>query len=139
MSQLFKFKKNEKGQTIVEFAIILPILLIVVMGIIQFGLIFLGFATISNAAREGARVGIVQPTYDDAKSAAIIKVNEAFDATPTVTKDGDPVFSSLVDFRRGNSFRVTVSGKVDIIVPLLGSVFPSGEVSISRTSTMRIE
>ena len=50
---------NRKGTAMVELAIILPLLLIVLFGIIEFGLILYDKAVITNASREGARAGIV--------------------------------------------------------------------------------
>jgi len=50
---------NKNGTAIVEFAIVLPILLILVFGIIEFSLVLYDKAMITNASREGARAGIV--------------------------------------------------------------------------------
>ena len=46
---------GEKGQTVVEVAIVLPILLVILLGIIDFGRVFYAAVTISNASRVGAR------------------------------------------------------------------------------------
>ena len=51
--------QHQKGTAIVEFAIVLPLLLILVIGIIEFGFIFYDQAVVTNASREGARTGIV--------------------------------------------------------------------------------
>ena len=51
--------RSQKGAAMVEFAIVLPLLLIMVFGIIEFGLILYDKAMITNASREGARAGIV--------------------------------------------------------------------------------
>ncbi len=51
--------KHQSGQSIVEFAFVLPLLLLVVFGIIEFGLVLFNKAVITNASREGARAGIV--------------------------------------------------------------------------------
>ncbi|RII27808.1 MAG: hypothetical protein CXR31_06160 [Geobacter sp.] len=55
---------NSKGQTIVETAIILPILLILVLGIFEFGRAMYVKNTLNNAARAGARAAVVLPLYD---------------------------------------------------------------------------
>jgi Flp pilus assembly protein TadG len=47
------------GQAIIEFAFVLPLLCIIVLGIIEFGVLFYDKAVITNASREGARAGIV--------------------------------------------------------------------------------
>ena len=59
-SNTMKKRINEKGTGLVEFAIILPVLLMLVFGIIEFGLLLFNRQIITNASREGARAGIVQ-------------------------------------------------------------------------------
>lgn len=51
--------KNQKGVAAVEFAIILPLLILILFGIIEFSLMLYNKAMLTNASREGARVGIV--------------------------------------------------------------------------------
>ena len=51
--------KNQKGASAVEFAIILPLLLVLIFGIIESSIFFYNKAMITNASREGARAGIV--------------------------------------------------------------------------------
>lgn len=53
----------ERGQSIVEFALVLTPLMLILMGIIQFGFIFNSYVTIANATREAAREGSVY-VYD---------------------------------------------------------------------------
>lgn len=53
---------GQRGASAVEFAIILPILSLLVIGIIDFGLLLYNKAVLTNASREGARAGIVQST-----------------------------------------------------------------------------
>ena len=55
---------GEEGQNLVEFALLLPILLYILMGIIQFGLIFAVYVTINNSVREAARWGSIY-VYDN--------------------------------------------------------------------------
>ena len=50
---------NQKGATAVEFAIVLSLLITLIFGIIEFGLFIFNRQVITNAAREGARYGIV--------------------------------------------------------------------------------
>lgn len=54
-----RFKKNESGVSLIEFALVLPLLLALVLGIIEFGWLFNGYITITGAAREGARFAVV--------------------------------------------------------------------------------
>ncbi len=55
-------RKGERGQAIVELALTLPLLLLVLLGIFDFGLMFQRFEVVTNAAREGARVAVL-PDY----------------------------------------------------------------------------
>ena len=61
--------RNQKGAAAVEFAIVLSLLLLLVFGIIEFGLLLYDKAVLTNASREGARFGIVlrTPRYTDAE------------------------------------------------------------------------
>lgn len=56
---------GESGAELIEFALVLPLLLLVVLGIIDFGFLFQRYQVITNAAREGARVAVL-PGYADA-------------------------------------------------------------------------
>jgi len=51
---------DERGVAAAEFALLLPALLLILLGIIEFGMIMYGREVVTNAAREGARAGIVQ-------------------------------------------------------------------------------
>ena len=51
--------KNQDGATVVEFALIAPLLFLLIFGIIEFGLLLFNKHVITNACREGARAGIV--------------------------------------------------------------------------------
>lgn len=53
---------NERGASAVEFALLLPLLMLILFGIIEFGLALYQQAVLTNASREGARSGIVQCT-----------------------------------------------------------------------------
>jgi Flp pilus assembly protein TadG len=55
----------ERGAELVEFAFVFPTLLLVMLGIIDFGFLFQRYEVVTNAAREGARVAIL-PGYADA-------------------------------------------------------------------------
>jgi len=53
------FLKQQSGSSAVEFALVLPILVILLFGIVEFGIILYDKAVITNASREGARYGIL--------------------------------------------------------------------------------
>jgi Flp pilus assembly protein TadG len=61
--RLFWRLRQEDGAQLVEFALVLPLLLFVVLGIAEFGIIFQRYEVVTNAAREGARLAVL-PGYD---------------------------------------------------------------------------
>ena len=56
--------QSERGAELVEFALVLPLMLLVMLGIIDFGLLLQRYHVVTNAAREGARVALL-PGYSD--------------------------------------------------------------------------
>lgn len=69
---------SERGAEVIEFALILPLLLLLVFGIVDFGFLFQRYIVVTNAAMEGARVRVL-PGYDDA---------DAIDRTTTYAVEG---------------------------------------------------
>jgi Flp pilus assembly pilin Flp len=55
---------DERGAALVEFALVLPLLLVVIAGIVDFGFVFQRYEVVTNAAREGARIAIL-PGYTE--------------------------------------------------------------------------
>jgi Flp pilus assembly protein TadG len=51
-----------RGQNLVEFSLVLPIMIISMLGILEFGLVYFTRASVENAAREGARYAAIHPT-----------------------------------------------------------------------------
>jgi Flp pilus assembly protein TadG len=62
--------RREDGQAITEFALILPVLVALLLGIIQFGIVFNNYLTITDAARAGARKAAVSRFLGDNGAAA---------------------------------------------------------------------
>ena len=60
---VFRRLRCDKGAELIEFALVFPLLLLVVFGIMDFGLLFQRYETVTNAAREGARVAVL-PGYN---------------------------------------------------------------------------
>ena len=59
MKNIYSPIRNSKGQSLVETALVLPLLLLIVFGTIEFGRVFNAYLVVSNASREGARAAAV--------------------------------------------------------------------------------
>jgi Flp pilus assembly protein TadG len=73
MAPLKTLRRGEEGQAIIEMALTLPLLLLVVLGMFDFGLLFQRFEVVTNAAREGARLAVLTGQYStsDAQTRAL--------------------------------------------------------------------
>lgn len=54
-------RNRTRGQSLVEFALVLPIFLVLLSGMVDFGMALYTNITLMNATREGARLGIITP------------------------------------------------------------------------------
>ncbi len=121
--------KNEKGASAVEFALILPILIMLVFGIFQFGIAYNNYIALTHAAREGARLAAVNMDED-----IVWFENRVRESAPSVTIES--IILSGEDGDIGEPVEVTVTGEVlNIVIPLVGS-WP---VQLSSTATLRLE
>lgn len=116
-----------------EFALVLPLLIILLMGIFEFGRIFSSYVMITNAAREGAR-NVVVGRDDSQVSADILNMAGALDVG-NVTVVINPGGESRV---RGSSVTVEVAGELEIITPVIGKFMPN-PFPVMAVSTMRME
>lgn len=58
-------RKRRRGAVVVEFAVIAPLLIMILMGIMEYGYVFLVQQSLTNAAREGCRIAVLQSTTSD--------------------------------------------------------------------------
>lgn len=74
-------RKKQKGQGLVEFALVLPFLLVLVVGIVEMGVILNRQITVVNAAREGARFGAYGAEPDAVYAQTLLATSQMFDFT----------------------------------------------------------
>lgn len=134
------FGRDQGGQALAEFALVLPVLLILVIGIIEFGRAWNARQVITDAAREGARLAVVaDPTVDQATVDTRIRAalgRAGLDAqTATITLDaarwrltGDVMTVSVMV-----PYRFTFLG------PLMGLLAGNDRVTLTGTAVMRNE
>ena len=129
-------KKREKGQSAVEFALVLPILLLIVCGILDFGWLFYNQLSVENACREGARVGCVnaQDAHLDQivtdKVEAILPKNlKSVVVDSKLTNPTSPLEGDL---------KVNVKAEMNTLTPVLGVIFGKTK-ELSYTVTIKTE
>ena len=108
---------SERGAQMVEFALIAPLLLLIIGGIADFGFLFQSFEVTTNAAREGARVAVL-PGYDadgddDGQPDAVVaRVNQYIQNSNLLGAHTTDVSAETIDLGGGVSVagvRVTVT------------------------------
>src|SRR4030042_1880998 len=133
-------RKGEDGQSLVEFALVLPIFLLVLFAIVDFGMAFHAWITVTNSAREGARIGSVH-----APSAAIEqRVRDTSDtldqgnlSVPVSNADdqgGQPGESVVVDVRYSYSLMPPLA---DLLNMVSGGTIPD-TLSLDSLAEMRL-
>lgn len=134
--------REESGQAIVEFAIVASMLLVLLLGIAQFGIAFNHYLTLTDAVRAGSRQGAVSRSVANPAGAAEARVRSAasgsLDSTP-----GGPLGVTVTFRSVGGGSQVEQGGDVTVRatypyqINLLGLVVKSGNL-ISET-TERVE
>ena len=119
--------QSESGQSAVEFALVVPLLLVVLLAIVEFGIAFSNYVTLTDAARVGARKAITirlgDATPDDAKQAVVDAAGglNHSDLQVTVT---DPDWTTA-----GSQITVKATYPYSIDIPLLGLSVVSGTLT----------
>ena len=109
-------RRRERGQSLVETAIVFPILLLLLAAVVDFGRAFDAYIVLTNAAREGARWGSVNPELTEEQVKQIVI---------------DDVLGSGTNITNWSSFgadNVEVAGQAD----------PSEEVTVTVTYEFRL-
>ena len=151
--------RMDRGGTMVEFALTLPVFIILVVGIIEFGWCFFVQHTLQYATREGMRIALVGRTLADAsgnpmtRQASIIQTIKK-EASLAVNPDSVlisiyPVganFSDPTNWQNtqdaggtGQYMRVRTRVIHTFFTPLIGAFFPNGTMTIQAEGTYRNE
>jgi Flp pilus assembly protein TadG len=117
--------RNADGSAAIEFGLVLPLLLVVLVGIIDYGQIHFTRLTMTNAAREGARVGVTM-SEDDAQAAAVATTSSYLDRAGV-----DAVVTATVPSQSTPTVTVTVT--IDRYEPLIGLVPTPGRLGVSAS------
>jgi Flp pilus assembly protein TadG len=134
--------QNERGAALVEFALTLPLMLLLLVGIMDFGMAFQRYNALNNAAREGARMAVL-PGY------AVADVQERVSAYLTAAGvSGTPTTTAtlgIITPASGPAFGAwTVTVTMDYPFPFLGPIgrlvsSDFATVTMRSTAVMRAE
>ena len=151
-------RRLERGAALVEFAMVLPLLLVVIAGIVDFGFAFQRYEVITNAAREGARLATLpgyDPTSVDARVRSYVQsglslsngaMNTVMPTSPASVVTTYPDLTVPLPgggTKTVSSALVTVTYHHDFLLlgPILGLINKSwgGSITLTSTSQMRLE
>lgn len=132
-------KLNERGAAATEFALLLPVFLMILFGIIEFGMIMYGREVVTNAAREGARAGIVQGPPK--RTAGQITTIANSYLTGTGVSQSDVTFTPVgVGLASPNTLTVTAAYNYRFLIPYIPNVLGiANPLVITTQAVMRHE
>ncbi len=135
-------RERGRGQALVEFAIILPVFFLVVAGMFDFGLGIYSDLTLVNAAREGARLGVIDPGNTSAIETRVREMAGNLDdsklkVTVACERPSGGSFTACTSpmWLPGDATKVTVDYKYTVFFPVLFGT----EIPLTSESKMRIE
>jgi len=137
------YLQNNRGVAAVEFAICLPILILLVCGSIEFGLLFYNQQVITNASREGVRAGITGEMTDDEIKKIVLTYcnhsegpedNELINLNGSDELQADLVTVSAPDANNDRTVRVTYDYDF-----LFGAILGFTDKTLSAQTIMRME
>lgn len=129
-----RWHSSDRGQALVEFALILPILLILILGLIDVGRAVGAYNSVSNAARSGARVAIVNQNVSvitDTVEDEAVGLPDV-DVQPNFNVESDPQCPQI-----GCLVEITVSAPYSPATPFISNLI--GEITVSSSSLMPME
>lgn len=131
----------EEGASVVEFAIILPLLLTMLFGIIEFGILLYDKAVLTNACREGTRYGIVSrvPRRTAAEIQTVVQNYCVSELITFGTPNTPVVNASWISQNFGDDLTVTASYEYDFL--FMDNVVDAliGGITLAAQTTMKYE
>lgn len=126
-------KHTRKGQSMVEFALVLPIIIVLFVGIFEFGQIFNAYLQINHASREGARTGALRGTDIEIEQ-SVTDSSPSLDPTLMIVT----ITPAEASRTRGESVKVQIDYDYQVVIGLVGDII-SDNVTLTTQTTMRIE
>lgn len=134
---MFK-KANQKGQSLVEVAIAMPLLILILMGILDLGRAYFTYVALADAAAEGAQYAAMNPR-DPARITgrtqdSISNGLGVFNPDP----DAATVSIDYVDLSSGSPITVTIEYEYQILTPFMNRFVPDGVINMKAAVSQSI-
>jgi len=119
---------RERGDSLAEFALIIPVLLLIVIAILDFGRAIYAYGVVANCAREGARYGAIQGHDDEGIEARVREAAVGLDRSEsTLTIDITRTITTV---------HVAVGYNFELITPLVAQVIGRSSFPLASSTTM---
>ncbi len=128
---------GESGQTLVEFAVMLPVLCLILFGIIQFGVVFHDYITVTDASRVGARKAAVSRFVGDSGAAAEAAARNAANGLDDDLVDADAFVTCDADDWDAAGSDVSCTVNYPYSIEVLGLPVVNG--TLTSVTTERLE
>jgi hypothetical protein len=119
--------RSERGQSVTEFAVVLPLLVMLLFGIIQFGVTFNHYLTLTDAVRAGARKAAVSRHEPDPVGVTVAQVQQAAEDLKA------PGLQIAVESSWEAGDEVEVSASYPYEIKLFGVPLKSGRMNSTTT------
>ena len=123
---------RDAGQSLVEFAVILPLFLTILLGAVEFGRGFQSWLTLSNAAATGARTAAVGQTAAEVEAATR-------NAAVTLDQGALTVQVTNAEGPTGEPVTVHVEYTMTMMTPFFAPLVPGGVIPLEAEATQRLE
>jgi Flp pilus assembly protein TadG len=157
-------RRRQSAQSLTEFALILPLLMLILLGVVDFGRVFYYWTSIANSAREGARYGTTHPTQiannckadpnnvkyrvkQEAGTTMVLSdtnitvywVDAVNGATTNASTNCSPLPADRRIYQNPNIVRVDVYFDFQAITPMISQFWGGGALRIGSSAAMVIE
>ncbi|MCM3602696.1 pilus assembly protein [Robertmurraya korlensis] len=123
--------KSQKGQSMVEFALVIPILILLLFAILDFGRVFHAYLAIDHAGREAARAASIGKDDSTIRSTAVSKASSISLAESQVAISPGGVKSS------GSQVTITITYPISFLTPVISNI--TGPITLTNSTVMRVE
>lgn len=122
-----RLRKRRRGAAMVEMAIVVPLLIALMAGIIDIGWLYNHQLMLTNAAREGARLGSLNYTEEEVEDGVLDYLTQSQYSPIPAAGDIDITFPD-------DSIQVSIDSTVPLLIKLMGASW-----NLNATAKMRVE